>query len=972
MATHQGPPRRNGVSGFNMTGPLTPAIPLIAPPRKRPIGSQIVPGPSTHATSLNNQGPPYRITPLVGPDTAHSSSFGQTTVRTSQSQRELSALGSQLVDAEATISRQEMELNHAKSQVSALRSLNAAQRRTTKFVDQEQMDALISQSRGSRSRDVDAQLRVLEDRLDEAAEELERAEGNLKSLQACRQGLAKDQTDLRELRQLLAATEHNMRRQERIVGAESRFKGLLKTMERMLASSMENARASQIQTRSAPIAESKTNPVGIARRLVMRSHELGSQGHPFDHHSQQLDKGKERGPRSLPPEERECDEGLTSNSNESYLSSISPSDSLTIAMPLDPRNSSRDGSPMSLDPHESSRDGSPMSITIEPMGQELAAHMLQADESQMGDQNAVVQGAPGTTFTNAPQQVETHGMMQNKNQLSDFEIEKLNGQDFDGYMDWEYTYAQTITPCTKDDPSQESDVCMLDVIPVRRRLNPRIAFARRKDRIIFKGKAVLWATTTYARGRDPKIKWQRLTGVNRRHLTNDNRPRLTDNRPSVSLGLTMIVNLPRRKRVASFNRFSEDEEPSPKKRITKKIVEANGSLLLSRSEVYVINTAPKVPEMSEPAISQPTQTISEDTESAKTEQMPTPAVMSEPAVSQPTQTVLEYTEIVLIEQVPTAAAMSVLAVPQPIQVVVEVTEQVPIDEALGDPAVTQQTQADSEENETVETVQVPTEAVTSEPAAPKPSQTTLKATLHESSVFEYTMLASTVSIPSDEVVDAPAPSEPAPTESVQTEPPSTEEILSAPAVIEPTLNESDLTWQTKDELVVPSLRTGTRSHLDVLLTRRAAGTQARPTIMSSSGGLQVTAAPRVISTYSLVASPEDASVKNAVATGTDSRAGVSKGTKRFEDTENPTRSAQQSAGEQREEMGGEEAATTSLQMPGAWPSDPPAITASDESDMQEGSALLRGFVDRSSSDLFWCIRYGDGDSAVVPSMDRSP
>jgi hypothetical protein len=32
-----------------------------------------------------------------------------------------------------------------------------------------------------------------------------------------------------------------------------------------------------------------------------------------------------------------------------------------------------------------------------------------------------------------------------------------------------------------------------------------------------------------------------------------------------------------------------------------------------------------------------------------------------------------------------------------------------------------------------------------------------------------------------------------------------------------------------------------------------------------------------------------------------------------------SRGAQQSAGEQREEMGGAEAATSGLQMPGAWP-----------------------------------------------------
>ncbi|KAJ5360297.1 hypothetical protein N7517_009488 [Penicillium concentricum] len=943
MATHQGPSRRNGVIGFNMTGPPAPATPMIAPRRNGPIGFQMVPGPASNATpSLNNQGPPHRITPLVGPDTAHYSSFEQTTVQPSQSQPEISALGAQLKDAEATISRHEMELGRAKSQLSALQSQTATQRRTTCFVDQQQMDALINQSRNSRSRDVDSQLRVLENRLDEAAEELERAEGNIKSLQACKQSLAKDQTDLQELRQLLAATEHNMRRQERVVGAESRFKGLLKTMERMLASSMQNARASQVQTRSAPIAESKTNPVGIAHRTVMGSQQLGSQGHAFDHHPRQLDKGKERGPRSLPPEERECDKDMISDSDESDLSSISPSDSLSNVMALDSRNSSR--------------DGSPMSITLDPTEQVIAARMLQADESQMGDQ--MVQGAPVTTLTTAPQQVETYDMMQNKNQLAYFEHAKLNGQDFDGYMEWEHTDAQTIREHTH-----------VQTIRRYKRLDPSITFARRKHRSIFKGKvAAAWASTTHARGRDPRIKRHRLTGVDRRQLTNGNppcytespRPRLTEsrrriterrrrlaedrrrllirsNRLSVRLTQTNIVNLPVRKRLAGLVKFGEDEEPSPKKQITKEIVEANGSLSLPISEVYVMNTAPKVPEMSVSAVSQPAQSVH-----VSTEEVPTQTVMSEPAVSQPTQTVLEYTETVSTEQVPTAAAMSALAVPQPTQVFVEATEQVPIDEGLSEPAVSQPTQADSQENETVEIMQVPTEAVTSEPAVPEPSQTALEATLHESSVLEYTMLASTVSIPSDEVVDAPAPSEPAPTESAQTEPSSTEKILSAPAVIEPTLNESDLTWQTEGELVVPGLRTGTRSRLNVVLARRAAGTRARPTIMSSSGVLQVTAAPRVISTSSLVASPEDASANNAVATGTDSRAGVSKGTKRVEDAENPTRSARQSAGEQREEMCGKEAATSGLQMPGAWPSDLPAVTASGESDMQEGSALLRG------------------------------
>ncbi|CAI7658280.1 unnamed protein product [Penicillium palitans] len=75
MATQQGPARRNGVIGFQMTGAPTPAIPLIAPRRNGPIGFQMMPGSCA------------RDHPLVGPDTAHPSSFGQTTVRSTTTER---------------------------------------------------------------------------------------------------------------------------------------------------------------------------------------------------------------------------------------------------------------------------------------------------------------------------------------------------------------------------------------------------------------------------------------------------------------------------------------------------------------------------------------------------------------------------------------------------------------------------------------------------------------------------------------------------------------------------------------------------------------------------------------------------------------------------------------------------------------------------------------------------------------------
>ncbi|KAK4868093.1 hypothetical protein LT330_007291 [Penicillium expansum] len=908
MATQQGPARRNGVIGFNMTGAPTPAIPKIAPPRNGPISFQMMPGPSSTASSsssLINQGPPHRTTPLVGPATAHSSPFS---ARPSQAQREVSALNEKLSDAEATIYRQEMELDCARSQAASLQSQVAEKRSTTRFVDQQQINAMVHQSSSNRAREFDAQFKNIDDQLDHVSEELERAEGNTSALQRVRQLLEKDRADVQELRRAVAASEYNLQRQKRLAGAEDRVKGLLKNMEKMLAAAMQGTRGSQVQTSKAPIAESATPPVGIARRRAVGCQEPGSQGQAFEPHPQELGKGKERGPRSLGPEDHKVDGYMSLDVDDVDCSIRCQSESPSILSDV-----------MSLDSPRSSRAGSPMDITTEATEQELAAHMLQADEWQVGDRNAAVQKAPATTLTITPQQVETNDMMEIDDQLFCSEIATLNGEDTDNKMEWVGEPAHMITVSNKDDPAAPSqascgqaplipavntnadDVLMVAgqissaVIPPNPANTCPIPISPRLCHTIAEGVAIAWETPKLPSDRARVFKRRdRFTGSRRRYV----RQRVIE-----------VVNLPARKRRAGIVGFNEDEGPNCKKRITKEMVEANGSLLLPLSKGYVMNTAPKVPEMSVPAVSQPAQSVH-----VSTEEVPTQAVMSVPAVSQPAQTALEYTESVMTDQ----TVMSEPAVSQPTLTVLEYTE-------------------------TVSTEQVPTEAAMSAPAVPKPTQAVLGSTVPVSGgVLEYTSLASTVSIPSDGVVGAPAPSEPAPTKSAQAERSSAEEVLSVPAVTKPTLNESDLTWQTEDELVVPNLRTGTRSHLDVLLAKRAARTQARPTIMSSPEGLQVTATSRIISTSSLVASPEDASVKNAVATGTDSRAGVSKGTERVEDAENPTCSAQQTAGEQRDEMGGEEAATSGLQMPGAWPSDPPAVTASGESDMHEGSALLRG------------------------------
>ncbi|CAI7586308.1 unnamed protein product [Penicillium discolor] len=180
--------------------------------------------------SLVNQGPPHGITPLVGPDTAHSSPLG---VRPSQAQR-ASTLNAKPTDTEATIYRQEMELNRAKSQALALQSQMKTQRATARFVDEQQMDHMVS-------------------------EDLERAEGDKSALNTIKQTIEKDRADIRDLRMIVCGEEINLRQRQRLA-------------ERMLAAARQDTRENKVMTRKVPIAESSTNPVGIACRHIVGLH----------------------------------------------------------------------------------------------------------------------------------------------------------------------------------------------------------------------------------------------------------------------------------------------------------------------------------------------------------------------------------------------------------------------------------------------------------------------------------------------------------------------------------------------------------------------------------------------------------------------------------------------------------------------------------------------------------------------------
>ncbi|KAJ5146125.1 uncharacterized protein N7515_000689 [Penicillium bovifimosum] len=94
----------------------------------------------------------------------------------------------------------------------------------------------------------------------------------------------------------------------------------------------------------------------------------------------------------------------------------------------------------------------------------------------------------------------------------------------------------------------------------------------------------------------------------------------------------------------------------------------------------------------------------------------------------------------------------------------------------------------------------------------------------------------------DEVVEAPAATELAPTRSKPTSSISTGEGPIKPPASRPAREEPDWSWLIVDRPTHGSLRTGTRSHLDVLLAQREERRRAESALISSLGGLQVTAA----------------------------------------------------------------------------------------------------------------------------------
>ncbi|KAJ5482559.1 hypothetical protein N7475_001371 [Penicillium sp. IBT 31633x] len=929
MANSQGP-RRNGVIGFvmgNAPAPIRPPTPALS--RNGPIGFQMVPPPALprngpigfqmvtrHDTAnvsmntTNSQDPPHRNTPLAGPDTAQSllghanvqvtnSQLGRfetslletvsmsnvATNSAREAQREISALNNKLEDAETTIAQQEiekrkLEKDNARAQAIARGIREAAQEEVAR-ISHQNMVFEINRASNNRGNEIEAQFEILEDRLKQASCDLELARGKIAALESLKHKLSEELKDWHELSQVVESTEVNKRqRRERISRGEEMVGKLICRQELLHRDAMWSSRLNPVRTDGQPKAQSSIDSAAATIRRVA-----------------DVQAPRSAQARSV-QQTRQSDSQVMQLQQQATAASTVPT---TINTPATPAIATT-----RVQTHECFDLSNPFLKEYRSSEPQIQGPGNQDSETAHGDASQRESGSSLSDGSGSDGQTDSSGDEEFDVSMTDAPKTSI---EVSCDMSWEtQDSSPESTPLLVEEDSMDlcdGDEVMNDISAVEC-MNVVLEVSAVQDiplavHNFFQQKEII-----------DKMQLSCLRFYIEIRAINNGVPVefcfvvKTQPYPFTIPPHPSTIELPSRKR--SLHEFLVDirkqedpeSEQTRKKQVTEEMVNGDtGSTLLALSAAILTDPVPDVPDMSVPAVSQPTQF-----EKFVTEEVQPQAAMSVPAVTQPTQVVEESPETVPTEEVPTTqAAMSVPAVSQPAQAVLEPTETVQIEK-------------------------VPIEEAVSEPAVSQPTPADLEATLPDS----------TVSVSSDDVVGAPAPSEPAPTESALTSPTPAEEVLKEAAITQPTFDESDLGWET-EKPGMPSLRTANRSHLDVLLSRRSESTRPRDNVLSSFEELQVTATSRV-SASSLVASPEDASAKNAVATETDSRAGVSKGTKRVEKAEIPTSSAQKAAGEQREELGGEEAATDP-QMPGAWPSNPLAVTASNESDMQEGSALLK-------------------------------
>jgi hypothetical protein len=1001
--------RRNGVIPFQMVSGAASVAPLNtpAPPqeKKRLGGPFPFPSGPSSSTTTDNQGPPHRNTPLVGPDTAQPPSFGSSNIRSQrsdgprrsetgpseavassnvaansgqqfqQAQRQINALNDKLADAEATIARQEIEKADSKPKKPWV---------CVGFIDHQPSERFRDRQNPEVQRaiaELSAKLDVLEARYEAARTALKEAEGDAAALSAWRAKYGCDDAAWQALSDLVDEIDDDNLCSRHTQG-ERKTRELMNQEEKMLG--MEFLRRRQKQAHRA------TPPTKVTTQSTPRGSQPIKRLKPaIEVKTHSLVPTKATGPTaSSPPPPSQPQAGQDNGEGPGSGGS-------------EPNEAASNGE---LNPPHNDSNGAMIPAPDTASASSNATALASQESLEAGsptDGVASISGALQQTLIitqSVPQQVEENDMMVSNpanNQIAEFSQPQDGSQSGEDLtlrdsMEWMEIKEYLLIPWTpingpaftEQDPQaamsapavQQPAQALVEYVNPPSEMSAPAVQQPAQALVEYE---YPWPTFPQAEKRLGPVEWIRWT-VRKKQVSKE---------MVVTAGSELLARI-------------DEIQPVPptgcKRQATEEMVRKAGSLLLAR--IDAIESIPAQPVQSvhpQLVLTQPVSQVhteSVQTEEASTQEVvsqsavpqPTPAIpepsaqvpleaaMTVPAVSQPVLTAEVHIETVPTE-VPTQATMSEPADSQPTQTVLEDKEKVAAEAVVCEPAVSQQAPAASEPStETVMsavsqptrvvmdgTEKVAIEAIVSDPAISQQAPAALKPSPSEDNDSAWsdeewwpalerqapseldwdspipTMPGSYISDPLDEVVCAPAATELAPAKSTTTSPMSTEEGPRKLATSKPARKDSDSTWPIVHEQVHGSLRTGTSSHLDVLLSQREERTRTESVLMSSLEGLQVTAISRV-STSSQVASPQDAS-----ATGT-ARAGVSKGAKRVEDADSPAMlSDQQSAVEQREQLGGREAAS-GHQKPGAQPPAPPAVTVSDESDMQEGSALLKG------------------------------
>ncbi|KAJ5545094.1 hypothetical protein N7535_006519 [Penicillium sp. DV-2018c] len=1040
----QGPPRRNGVIPFQMLPPVSSAAPLSTSARSEeqkhlggpfsgatsetsgcvatvdttePAPKKRLCGPSpfatlgsvsrpsgqtslsTSLTTTDNQGPPHGITPLVGPATAQTPSFGSANIRNKrtvrprrsetgpsvavpvsivpasqhlqQPQHETRGLNNKLADAEGTIARQQIEKAGSKQKESATEE-------TIYFV-------LPGESARYQDPQEIAKLSVnfdfLEARYREAKRELKEAEGNSIALFQWHGKYGRDVeawTALSDLVEEVGDTDlcgrHVSGRNNviELLARESKLLGKALLMGRQ-KQAQPGMPSTKVTTRSTPRGPQPTKRLKHAKEV--KTHSLAptkATGRaacpppPSQPHAGH-DGGEGPSPGGSKANEATAQGELTKANNDSNGALI-PAPVTAKEESLVPGSSMENvevTTQVELTTPNNDSDGALIPAPVTAIQESLEAGSSLAGVEPT---STVLQESLKTTPT-VPQQVEENGMMVDPtdNQMAEVEQPQDGSQSGEGLppsegdMEWEATKEYRSTPWM---PIHESATIQHGPQAPQAVLSapavPQPTQNAVEDGYPWPAHSQAEKRMGPAEGTEWTVRKQRVT----RAIV-------------VKAGSVLLARIEAPQPITSTAQVAEET------------VRKTGSLLLAPDELI---RAEPVQSFRMPVPAPPVSQV--HSESVQVEEASTSEVVSQSAVPQPTPNAPETSE-----PVPLEAAMSVPAVPQPALAAkhrqvrfatdpMEVPPQATVSELAGrmparivlevkkvaaevvvsGPAVLQRVPAASEPS--IQAVTSPvtqptqvvmndtkkdsTEAVVSgpalslqDPAALEPSPlddndsawsdeewwSALESQAPSESGRDSpmpTMPGSYVFDMLDEVVSGPAATELVPDRSKSTSPVLAEEVPKTLAASRPAREESDSTWL----IVEPthgSLRTATRSHLEVLLAQHEERKRAESAIMSLLERLQVTVASSV-STSSQVASLQDASATETA------RAGALEGAEMGEDADSPaTLSNEQAAGEQREPSGGREAA--SGQRPGDQPRTRPAVTAP-EAGVQEGSALL--------------------------------